>query len=519
MVRSEMLNRVEAADEPWDVLVIGGGATGLGVAVDASSRGYRTVLVEQADFAKGTSSRSTKLVHGGVRYLQQGNISLVLEALRERGILHKNAPHVVGNLSFVVPIYDWWEGPFYGVGLKLYDTMAGKQGLGRSKWLSKAETQRQIPTVRAEGLRGGVRYFDGQFDDARLAIDLAHTASDLGAVVLNYAQVTSLDTAHGMVAGAVVRDVIGEKEYRITARVVINATGPFCDAVRKMDDPAAAPMIKPSRGVHIVLDRSFLPRESAIMVPHTSDGRVLFSIPWHDRVLVGTTDTAVETADLEPRAGSDDIAFLLENVSRYLTGDPSERDVLSVFAGIRPLVDFGNHDGTASISREHTIHISGSGLITVAGGKWTTYRKMAEETVDQAQEIGNLAEAPSRTMHLPIHGADGASGAGADFAVYGSDGRRIEEIVRSRASYAERVHPDLPVLVGEAVWAARAEMAQGVEDFLARRTRCLLLDARKSVEAAKVVAEVLAEELGRDRTWQDREVERYAALARSYLPR
>ena len=393
MNRTDMLAALDSRD-PWDVVVIGGGATGLGVAVDAADRGYRTVLLEQDDFAKGTSSRSTKLVHGGVRYLQQGNVSLVLEALRERGLLIRNAPHLVRNLGFVVPNYDWWEGPFYGIGLKVYDMLAGKLGLGPSRWLDRDETLEQLPTLEREGLRGGVIYHDAQFDDARLAIALAHTAARAGATLVNYARVTALVKANDLVAGVRVHDLETEREYEVRARVVVNATGVFTDDVLRMDAADTPPIIEPSQGIHLVLDRRYHPASNAIMVPRTDDGRVLFAVPWHGRVIVGTTDTEVERAELEPRPREDEVDFLLEHIARYLEHDPTRADVLSVFAGLRPLVRPGDARDTASISRDHTLITSKSGLVTITGGKWTTYRKMAQDTVDQAIIVGGLEPRP-----------------------------------------------------------------------------------------------------------------------------
>ncbi len=379
MNREDMLTRIQNPAVKWDFIIIGGGATGVGTAIDAASRGYQTLLIEQADFGQGTSSRSTKLVHGGVRYLQQGNISFVLEALKERGLLRQNAPHLVHNLPFVVPNYDWWEGPFYGIGLKLYDILSGKHGFGSSEMLSKEETIRHIPTIETEGLRGGVIYYDGQFDDARLVIDMAETAAEQGGTLINYMKVTSLIKSTNMVSGVTARDMETGKEFQIKAKVVINATGVFTDSVLKMDDPQAEAMISPSQGIHIVLDKSFLPGDSAIMVPHTDDGRVLFAIPWHDRVIVGTTDTPVDEIPLEPQPFQEEIEFLLSHTARYLTKDPTPGDVLSAFAGLRPLIRAGDQENTAALSRDHTLHISRSGLVTITGGKWTTYRKMAED--------------------------------------------------------------------------------------------------------------------------------------------
>ncbi|HSM09653.1 MAG TPA: glycerol-3-phosphate dehydrogenase/oxidase [Gemmatimonadota bacterium] len=526
----------------WDILVIGGGATGLGTAVDAAARGYDTLLLEAADFAHGTSSRSTKLVHGGVRYLQQGNVGLVLEALRERGRLMRNAPHLVHNQSFVVPVYDWWEGPFYGVGLKLYDVLAGKLGLGPSEWLSREETIERIPTIEPDALRGGVIYYDGQFDDARLAVTLARTAADAGATLINYARVTGLVQRDGRVRGALVRDEESGAAFEVAARVVVNATGAFTDAVRRMDDPGAAGIIRPSQGVHIVLDRSFLPGDSAIMVPHTDDGRVLFAVPWHGRIIVGTTDTPLEEPVLEPRPREDELEFLLTHAVRYLTKDPAREDVLSMFAGIRPLVAMGGEDGdggggkgggggkasdTASISRDHTLIVSTNGLVTIAGGKWTTYRKMAEDTVDEAADVGGLERRDCLTEELPLRGRLEGVDPGDPLGVYGTDadGVRALSAEGTAGSAAEAagepgdlLHPSLPYLRAEVTWAVRHEMARTVDDVLARRTRALLLDARAAIEAADDTARLLAAELGRTADWADGQAADFRATASGYLP-
>jgi glycerol-3-phosphate dehydrogenase len=519
--RDALLARlVDPPEQPWDLLVVGGGATGLGTAVEAAARGYRTALVEASDFAKGTSSRSTKLVHGGVRYLQQGNVALVLEALRERGRLLRNAPHLVRNLAFVVPNYDWWEGPFYGVGLKLYDRLAGKMGLGPSRFLSREETRDRIPTLEPQGLRGGVIYQDAQFDDARLAVTLARTAVERGGVAVNYARVVGLLKEGGLVRGARVRDEETGEEHEVRARVVINATGVFSDGLRRLDDPGAAPILAASQGVHLVLDRRFQPGEDAILVPHTDDGRVLFAVPWHDRVVVGTTDTPVEQASLEPRALPQEIEFLLTHAARYLTQDPAPSDVLSCFAGLRPLVRAGTDRKTAALSRDHTILISPTGLVTVTGGKWTTYRKMGEDAVDQAAELAGLDERPSPTADLPLHGWSGpvhpAINPDAEGAAYGTDAPALSRLAAEQPGWDEPLHWSLPYRAGEVVWAARHEMARTVEDVLARRTRALLLDARASAEVAPRVAELLAAELGRDEAWQRRQVEDYRELARGY---
>jgi glycerol-3-phosphate dehydrogenase len=517
MNRDESLRAVGEATA-WDVVVVGGGATGLGTAVEAASRGYRTLLLEQSDFAKGTSSRSTKLIHGGVRYLQKGNVGLVTEALRERGRLTRNAPHLVGHLAFVVPNYVWWEAPFYGIGLKLYDVLAGKLGLGPSRLLSREETLERIPTIEPGGLRGGVVYYDGQFDDARLAVTLAQTLADLGGVPVNYMKVTSLAKAGGVTCGVTATDLETGREYALRAGAVVNATGAFTDGLRRMDDAGAPEVIVASQGAHVVLDRSFLPGESAIMVPRTDDQRVLFAIPWHGRTLVGTTETPVSEVSLEPRPFDEEIEFLLQHAARYLTKDPSREDILSAFAGLRPLVKSGNVRDTASTPRDHALLTSPSGLVTITGGKWTTYRKMGEEAVDEAAEVAGLEERPSTTKDLRLHGWVEVPDRSGELAAYGSDAPALRELASASPEMGERLHPSLPYLACEVVWSARHEMARTVEDYLARRSRALLLDARASVETAPKVAKLMAGELGRDERWEAEQAASYAELAKRYLP-
>jgi len=517
MKRDEMLQRIERSpDRDHDLIVIGGGATGMGVAVDAAARGYDVVLLEQADFGKGTSTRSTKLVHGGVRYLRQGNIPLVMEALRERGILRKNAPHLVRDRQFVVPNYDWWEAPFYGIGLKVYDALAGKYGFGDSRVLSQDETVERIPTIETEGLRGGVVYHDGQFDDARLLIHLAMTAAEQGATLLNYARVDGLVREGEWVRGVHFTDIESGRSHELRGRAVVNATGVFTDSVRRMDDPEAAPMIRPSQGIHLVLPSRFLPGDAAVMVPHTDDGRVLFAVPWYDCVVVGTTDTPLDEPELEPRALDEEVAFMLTHAARYLTEDPTPEDVLSVFAGLRPLV--GSDDGdTASLSRDHTLQVSPSGLVTITGGKWTTYRKMAEDTVDTASTLAGLDLVSCPTRELNIHGYTLNAERHGHLWPYGTDAPAIESLARERPEWAEPIHSRLPYWKAEVVWAVREEMARTVEDVLARRTRALLFDARAAREAADEVAALIADELGRDAAWRAGQVEAFRALADDYL--
>ena len=521
MNRNRMIEQLRERRTPWDIIVIGGGATGLGAAVDAAARGYSVCLLEKADFAKGTSSRSTKLVHGGVRYLQQGNITLVMEALRERGRLLKNAPHIVRDLAFIVPSYAWWESPWYGIGLKVYDTLAGRYGFGRSSYLSREKLLEAIPSISQQGLRGGTRYYDGQFDDARLAINLAQTAVDHGATVVNYFGVTGLvKTDDGLVAGVKAQDHETGENVEIRGRAVINATGPFSDQVRRMDHADAPAIIQPSQGTHIVLDRSFLPCDSAIMVPHTRDGRVMFAIPWHSVCVVGTTDTPVEQIDDEPVPTDAEIEFILETANRYLSKRAARSDIRSVFAGIRPLVKEGGAAGTASISRDHSILIDqSSGLITIAGGKWTTYRRMGEEVIDNAATLVDLEPRHCATRELPIHGYDEDARRFGTLRHYGSDAEQINRLAEEAPALHKPVHERLPMSAAEVVWACRAEMARTVEDVLCRRARCLLFDAAAAMEAAPAVASLMAPELGHDAAWAAREVAAFRKLAGQYLPR
>lgn len=516
--RQENLQRVRT-EATWDVIIIGGGATGLGTAVDAATRGYRTLVLEALDFAHGTSSRSTKLVHGGVRYLAQGNLHLVREALHERGLLTRNAPHLVHSRDFIVPAYRYWRIPFYGIGLWLYDRLAGRLSLGPSRWISRREVAKRIPTIKKKGLRGGILYTDGQFDDARLALALARTAVDQGATALNYAPVVGLLKEGGKVTGVRFRDSETGEEFTASARCVVNATGVYADRVRQLDEPTAAPLLSPSQGAHIVLDRSFLPGDAAVMVPKTDDGRVLFVIPWLDHALVGTTDVPLSEIPGEPKPLAEELSFLIEHAGRYLEKAPTLQDVKSQFAGLRPLIGAGAGEATKKLSREHEVIVADSGLVTVTGGKWTTYRVMASDAVNQAAETGGLPPKPCPTAELRLRGWTAQPAAPGDpLAEYGADADELRRLISELPGGADRLHPNLPHVEAEVVWAVRHEAARTVEDILARRTRALFLDARACLEAAPRVAALMAAELGEDQTWRDEQVARFQKLAADYLP-
>ena len=505
----------------FDMIIIGGGATGLGVALDAASRGFRTLLLEQADFAKGTSSRSTKLIHGGVRYLGQGDIKLVYEALFERGLLFKNAPHVVNMQPFIIPNYKWRHELLYGIGLKIYDWLAWRYRFPRTALLGRKAVAERLPNVKKDGLKGGVLYYDGQFDDARLAINIAQTAADLGGILVNYMQVTDLlkDT-EGRISGVRAVDTESGEEYVLNGKAVVNATGVFVDEVLKMNASAEEPMVRPSQGVHIVLDQSFLESENALMIPSTEDGRVLFAVPWHKHVLVGTTDTPQDKHSLEPVALEAEVEFILRTLRGYLVRKPQRKDVLSVFAGLRPLAAQGKSNGkTKEISRSHKLVTSSSGLVTITGGKWTTYRKMAEDTVDEAIRVAGLKQVACATAGLRIHGFSTNGHDNGHLRIYGSDAACIKALAKEQPELGERLHDAFPYIGAEVVWAVRHEMARTVEDVLARRLRALFLNASVAVEMAPKVASLMAAELDRDYAWEEAQVANFSRLAGQYRAR
>lgn len=518
--RAQFIKGIAGESQVWDVIVIGGGATGLGVALDAASRNFRVLLLEQSDFAKGTSSRSTKLVHGGVRYLAQGDVRLVYEALFERGLLLRNAPHLINVQPFVIPSYSWWNKLFYGAGLKIYDWMAGRYRFNKTSFLSKGKVMELLPNIKKKGLKGGVMYFDGQFDDARLAVNLAQTCAGQGGVVLNYMKVGGLlKNEKGKIIGVKAQDMERGQDYRLQAKVVVNATGVFVDEVLQMDSSAHEPLVRPSQGVHLVLDKSFLAGDNALMIPSTLDGRVLFAVPWHGHVIVGTTDTPLDKQSLEPTALENEVTFILQTARKYLNRKPTRKDILSVYAGLRPLAASGKEKGsTKEISRSHKLMVAPSGLITITGGKWTTYRKMAEDTVDEAIKIGGLKPTPCATAKIKVHGHLGDSGSPAGhLRIYGSDAQDIRTLVEKCPELGERLHEKFPNMQVEVVWAVQHEMARTVEDVLARRLRVLFLDAKAAIDMAPKVAAIMAAELGVDEEWQQRQVDDFKLLASRYL--
>lgn len=516
--RSKLIERVKDTSE-WDVIVIGGGASGLGVALDALSRGFKTILLEQVDFAKGTSSKATKLVHGGVRYLAQGDISLVREALHERGLLQQNAPHLVKNQSFVIPNYSWFDGPFYTIGMKIYDFLAGKLSLGKSIHINKEETQRRISTVRTKGLYGGVVYQDGQFDDSRLAVNVVQTCIQMGGVALNYMRVTNLTkNGAGKVNGVIAQDTDTGEVFTIQGKAIINATGIFVDDILKMDKPEAKQMVRPSQGVHLVFDKSFLPGDDAIMIPKTDDGRVLFLVPWHNRVIAGTTDTPIDEHSLEPIALEKEIEFILKTAGRYLTKQPTRQDALAVFAGLRPLAaPTGNSNKTKEISRSHKVIVSDSNLLTLTGGKWTTFRRMGQDTVDKAIKIGCLPKKESTSATQKIYSAIPTTDRSNHMYIYGSDQEAIHALAQENPVWDEKLVEHLEFKKAEVLWAVRNELAQTVEDVLSRRVRILFLDAKAAITAAPEVARILAQELGKDENWQKNQVENFEKVAKNYI--
>ncbi|MDO5356394.1 MAG: glycerol-3-phosphate dehydrogenase/oxidase [Conchiformibius sp.] len=521
MNRKQTLNTLRT-QVAWDIIVIGGGATGLGVALDAVTRGYKTLLLEAHDFAKGTSSRSTKLLHGGVRYLAQGNLELVSEALRERGRLAHNAPHLFHAQPFIIPCKNWLGASYYRVGLGMYDKLSGKLGIGATNMLSRDEARARLPAVKHEQLNLGICYYDGQFDDARLALTLAQSVHDHGGTVLNYCAVTGLEKNEaGKICGVRCRDELdGGEEMVLQAACVVNAAGAFADTVLAWDDAGKPPRILLSQGTHLVLDAEFMPGTDALMVPKTSDGRVLFAIPWHGKLLVGTTDTPVPAAEYEPKPLAQETEFILNTLKDYLQRTPTAADVKSVFVGLRPLVKpADSSQSSKEVSRSHVVEVSPSGLLSIFGGKWTTYRQMAQDGVDKAIQAGLLPERACQTENLRLHGAEGASeGFGkSHLSVYGGDAVRIRALAEQDETLSLRIHPDHPYTYAQVAWALEHEAAHTLEDVLARRIRLLFLDAAAAAACAAEVADFIAVRLGWGAERTAREIESFNALSRQYL--
>ena len=508
---------VIARTQLWDIIVIGGGASGLGIALDAVTRGYKTLLVEQSDFAKGTSSRSTKLVHGGVRYLAQGNIQLVREASIERGRLLHNAPHLVKDLAFVLPVYSLFERLKYLIGLKIYDRLAGKYRMGPSVFISQKQAMEKLPGIKSEKLKGAIEYHDGQFDDARLAINLVQTILEQGGIAINYMKVTGLlKNENKKINGVSAEDLESGNKYDLSAKVVVNATGVFVDEILKMDKPNHAKTISVSQGTHIILDKSFFPSSNALMIPKTSDGRVLFALPWHDNVIVGTTDEPVDEISLEPKPLEFEIDFILETVGKYFAKKPTRQDVLSVFAGLRPLAaPKKTTQKTKEISRGHQLLSSSSDLFTILGGKWTTYRKMGEDMLDFIERKMNWTRRQCTTSSLAIHGADGHSDQHNPFYFYGSDFISLKKKIEADSDgWLSR---KLNIHQAQIVWAVEFEMARTVEDILARRSRALFLDAAEARSIAPQVAIIMSRLLRKDENWEKQQIEKFNQLAGNYL--
>lgn len=478
----------------WDILIIGGGSVGLGVAVDAASRGYKTLLLEQGDFAQETSSRSTKLIHGGIRYLRQGYFSLVRESLKERALLLQNAKHLVRALPFVMPVKNLFESYYYYLGIKLYDFLSGHLGLKKSKRLSKQSMKEKFPDLHFKNIHSGIQYFDGQFDDSRLAINLAQTCAENGGTLLNYVQVKELLKADGKIQGVQALDKESGTSYNILSRTVINATGAFVDHLRKVDDISASPIVLPSQGSHIILSKEFFASDSAIILPETNDGRVLFIIPWNQHVLIGTTETSLDRVINNPQPLPHEIDFLLKHATPFLSKTPTQHDILGMFAGIRPLVKTDKSTDASKVSRDYSILISESNLISVVGGKWTTYRKIGEDVVNTAANLARLKNVPSKTQHLPIHGSSTTFNPNDEWSYYGSDKNAVEQLADHNPSLLEKMHPDLPCRPVDVIWSVRNEMARTVDDVLSRRTRCSLVGSKASLIITPQIASLIAQE-------------------------
>ena len=516
MKRNEQLKKINDSEKEWDLVVIGGGSSGLGVALDAVSRNLSVILIDKSDFAKGTSSKSTKLLHGGVRYLANGTLGLVFEALKERGLILENANHLTKKIPFIIPAYNAWELIKYFVGLKLYDWMSIQWSIGKSSYISKNEILEKMPHLISKNLIGGIKYYDGQFDDARLAVDLAKTINNFGGVTLNYMKVNKIKKSESnKISGLEIKDKISGNTYNIKAKMVVNATGVFTDQIIKLDNKKETDLIQPSQGTHIVLPGTLGIKNEALMIPKTSDGRVLFLIPWKNKILVGTTDTLVEKANLDPEANEHEINFILETVNKYITSKVEKKDILSIFTGLRPLAKTSDISKTKEISRSHKIIISNSNLVSIVGGKWTTFRKMGEEVVDLFYKITGEKINKSSSKNIKIHGHTKKKIKG-HLSIYGSDYEKIKSLIKENPSFIKKLHPNYPYLVGEVIWSIRHEMAVTLEDVLCRRIGLLFIDTQASIEVSKKVISIMKIELKKDDKWAENDLIKFLKLAKKY---
>lgn len=479
----------------WDIVIIGGGATGLGAALDAASRGFKTLCIERTDFSKGTSSRSTKLIHGGVRYLEQGNFNMVKHALQERWFLLKNAPSATHKIPFILPVYSWWRYFYYGFGLMLYDFLSGKFSIGKTRFLHRNAVIENIPTINQKSLKGGIQYYDGQFDDSQISIALARTAIQKGATTINHMEALDFIYDDGKLAGLIIKDTLSGENYEVRSQVVINATGVFADEMMKKDDQSHTNMVSPSQGIHIVVDRHHYDSGKALLIPKTSDGRILFAVPWHGKVVIGTTDIKTNTISEEPVATTEEIRFVLDNFNLYTNQHLDTDDIKSVFAGLRPLVKMKNIQSTADLVRDHSIAVSSSGLVTITGGKWTTYRKMARDAVNKALRTSSLPFRRCKTRNIKLLFPKKASDNNPDL-----------------------LHAAYPYTKQDVVFAVEHEMACTLEDVLARRIRLLFLDVNVALQVAPKVCAIIQQTLGHDDAWYRQQLDDFGALAKNYLP-
>lgn len=520
MRRYQLIRQIENPEIEWDMIVIGGGATGLGVTLDGALRGYKVAMFEQHDFAKSTSSRSIKLLHSGVRFLKRGDLALVREASLERGRLRRNAPHLVRKVSFVIPNYSRTEVFFHTMAQWVYDLLSwGKLSLGNSTPISTRMTQKYLPTIKQDGLRGGVVYQDAQFDDARLAINIAQSCLEQGATPINYMRVIKiLYDKKKKVSGVVVKDMESDKEYQIKSKCIINATGISVDEILKMDNPEQPKTVKPRQGVHIVLDEKFLQTKHAMMIPSASDDRVLFAVPWYGKIIVGTSGVVRDYYSTNPSVLDKDVDFILETFGKYVTHKPERKDILSIFIGQRPVAaNIKEGEKPREISRNHRIRVSKNNLITITGGRWTTYRRMAEDTVDRAIRMGLLPKKVCKSRMFKLHGYKLNPNVKSHLHVYGSDMPYLKKMIDNESMMAAFLHADYKFTVAEVLWAIRKEMARTVEDVLARRVRLLIMDAKAAIETAPVVAQIMADEFGYKQAWIDQQVESFTAYAQKYL--